>query len=112
MPEALRSAGLDVVAHDDVFPPGTPDEEWLRKAGQQGWIVLTKDKKIRYRKLERRALERAAVGAFVLTGKDLTGEEIARALVGAIPRILRFVRKTPRPFIATVTSGGRVKRLT
>jgi len=111
VPTALRAAGLRVVVHDDRFPPGTLDEDWLAEAGRLDWLVLTKDKRIRYRQIERRALERAGVGAFVFTGKDLTGEEMAQAIVKALPKILRFARKTPRPFIATVTAGGTVTRL-
>jgi len=111
VPDALRAAGVALVVHDDVFPPGTPDQEWLREAGQNGWIVLTKDKKIRYRDIERRALEEARVGAFVLTGKNLTGDEMGRAFVSAIPRMLRVIRKTTRPFLATVSASGAVSQL-
>jgi 5S rRNA maturation endonuclease (ribonuclease M5) len=107
----LRAAGVHVVVHDDRFPPGTVDEVWLAEAGRQNWFVLTKDRRIRYRQIERRALELAGVGAFVLTGKDLTGEEMAQAIVKALPKIRRLAKKTPRPFIATITTGGTVARL-
>ena len=112
VPEALRLKGVDVVAHDDRFGPGTPDAVWLEEAGRHGWLVLTKDKRIRYRENERRALRRAGVAAFVFVGKDLTGEEIAEALVAALPRMIRTAKRTPRPFIATVTPHGRVRLLT
>jgi len=80
VPAALRAAGLEVVVHDDRFPPGTLDDVWLTEAGRRNWLVLTKDKRIRYRQIERRALEQEGVGAFVFTGKDVTGEEMALAL--------------------------------
>jgi len=111
VPEALRRQGVEVVAHDDRFEPGTPDAVWLEEAGHQGWLVLTKDKRIRYRENERRALQRAGVAAFVFVGKNLTGAEIAKALVAALPRMLRTAQRTPRPFIATVTPRGSVKLL-
>jgi len=109
--QALRDAGATVVVHDDRFPPDAPDEDWLHEVGQRGWIVLTKDKRIRYRENERRALQRAGVAAFVFVGKDLTGEEIAKALVVALPRMIRTANQTRRPFIATVTPRGTVRLL-
>ena len=111
VPEALRREGVQVVAHDDRFGPGTPDAVWLEEAGRHGWLVLTKDKRIRYRENERRALQRAGVAAFVFVGKDLTGEEIAKALVVALPRMIRTANQTRRPFIATVTPRGTVRLL-
>ena len=39
-------------------------------AGSRGWIVLTKDERIRYRPNERRALLRSGVRAFILTGRN------------------------------------------
>lgn len=109
IPHALRSAGVAVVAHDDVFAPATLDEVWLQRAGREGWIVITKDKRIRYRAIEKRALESAGVGAFVLTAKNLTGEEMAAVLVGALPAMLRFNRKHTRPWIAVVTMQGTIR---
>ena len=41
------------------------DDEWLERAGREGWIVFTKDKRIRYRHVEieaREAAKRAAAG--------------------------------------------------
>ncbi len=112
VPQALREAGVTVVAHDEVFPQGTPDQTWLREAGLAGWIALTKDRRIRYRTIERRALEAAGVAAFVFSGKNLTGDMIAAAIVTALPKMQRLIRKTRRPFIATVTAGGDVRLLT
>jgi uncharacterized protein with PIN domain len=53
---ALRVAGADVHVHSDYFAPDARDEEWLARVAQQGWIILTKDTRIRYRTVERHAL--------------------------------------------------------
>ena len=45
--------------HDDHFPQDATDIEWLREIGQRGWIVLTKDTRIRYRSHEQTALMQA-----------------------------------------------------
>jgi predicted nuclease of predicted toxin-antitoxin system len=97
--------------HDDHFLPDAKDEEWLTAVGRQGWVVLTKDTRIRYRNLERAALMRAGVGAFVLTAGDLKGDEMAQIFVKALPAISRFLAKHRKPFIAKVTRGGSVSKL-
>ena len=108
---ALRQAGASLHIHDDHFPPDAKDEDWLTKVGQRGWIVLTKDHRIRYRQVERLALMRAGVAAFILTSGDLQGEEMAQIFVKALPRITRFLQKHRKPFIAKITKDGSVSML-
>ena len=111
MASALQERGLKVVAHDDAFEPGTADAVWLSDVGAKGWIVLTKDARIRYRTNEREALLRANVRAFVLRSGNLTGQQMADAFVRAIPRIERLLRSQPAPFIAGVSASGQVTLL-
>lgn len=108
---ALRAAGATVEIHDDHFPPDAPDAHWLAAVGQRGWVVLTKDRRIRYRTLERAALLMAGVRAFVLTAGDLQGPEMARIFVRALPVITRVTARTPAPFIARVSKTGAVSML-
>ncbi|MGH9203417.1 MAG: hypothetical protein ACRD2A_19515 [Vicinamibacterales bacterium] len=48
-PEILAAAGLKVERHADYFSPATPDEEWLQRVGERGWIAVTHDRRIRYK---------------------------------------------------------------
>jgi len=41
VPETLRAAGVDIRVHDELFPQGTQDVDWLNEAGANGWIVIT-----------------------------------------------------------------------
>jgi PIN like domain len=50
---------LAVERHANHFASETPDEEWLETAGRRGWIVLTHDRRIRYKPNERNAVPRA-----------------------------------------------------
>jgi predicted nuclease of predicted toxin-antitoxin system len=109
--DALRHAGAEVRIHGDHFAEDEKDERWLREVGKQGWIVLTKDKNIRYHLLEIAALIRGAVSAFILTSGNLTGSEMATAFVKALPQMNRLAEKIPRPFVATVTKSGSVSVL-
>lgn len=69
--EGLRAAGLVVHSMADIYgeeeAQRLPDEVWLRDAGENDWIVLTKDDAIRRRPAERDALTAAEVRVFCLT---------------------------------------------
>lgn len=97
--------------HDDHFPPGAKDQDWLPEVGRRGWILFTKDRRIRYRVAEVIALMRAGVRAFVLTAGDLQAEEMAAVFIKALPRVIRFTIGNPAPFIAKITRGGAVTML-
>lgn len=107
--DALRAAGADVKVHDDLFPQDAPDEVWIGEAGREGWTVLSRDERIRYRGVERQAVERHGLGLFVLTSVGLKGEEMAATFVKALPRIGRFVARHRPPFIAKVRRDGTVE---
>lgn len=109
--EAIRAAGHDVVVHDDLFAADAPDETWLRKAGEEGWIVLTKDQRIRYRELEKRALVQSRVRAFVFTQKKQAVDDIIASFLESLPTIVRAVEDETPPFLASIQSGGRVRIL-
>ncbi|HVN85882.1 MAG TPA: DUF5615 family PIN-like protein [Candidatus Binatia bacterium] len=109
--EALRAAGAEVHVHDDFFAADTPDVTWLERAGRERWIVLTKDRAIRWRAVERTALMTAGVRAFTLTSGNLQGKEMAEIFVKALPAIRRFALKHVPPFVAAVGKSGRVTLL-
>lgn len=102
VPEALRSAGRDVVVHDDLFDVDTPDRVWLDRAGREGWVVLAKDDRIRYEPEERRALLDTGVRAFVLTNASLTGAEQAALFRQRLDAIERYAGEHAGPYIVGV----------
>ena len=102
---------MSVIAHDDVFPQGTPDTVWLTRAGQEGWIVLTKDQAIRYSEAELSALQRARVREFVLASGNLTSTQMAEAFIVARSAMESIAMRIEDPFIARVTRDGRVSRV-
>jgi hypothetical protein len=108
---ALRQAGAHVEIHDDHFAPDERDRDWLLEVGARRWVVLTKDRRIRYRGPELAALLAARVAAFVLTAGNLTGEEMAAVFVKALPAMCRFAIRHEPPFVARVTRIGTVAML-
>ena len=108
VPDALRSAGVTVTLHHELFPEGTDDVAWLSAlAGQADLIVFTKDARIRRRTIERQAMEAARLKVFALSSGNLPGADQAAAFVRALPKIQRLAR-TSGPFIARVTATGAV----
>lgn len=112
VPGILSDAGFLVEKLIDHFPKGTLDTVWLTEVGKRGWVVLTKDKKIKTNQLERKALMDAKVAAFILTSGKLRGEEMGEIFIKAHSRMLKFLSDNSRPFIATVTRDGNVKMYT
>ena len=109
IPNALRDAGARVELHDDQFWQDAQDQVWLAEAGKRGWVVLTKDKHLRYRAVETNALMSAKVRAFVLTARgDLSGVEIGEIFVKALPRMRMLCTTDSRPFVAHVSRDGSV----
>ncbi len=109
--DALRQKEASVEIHDDHFSQDAKDEVWLKSVGEKGWIVITKDKKIRYRKNESLAVKKANARLFVLVSGELRSDEMADIFIKALPKIKRFISKHRPPFIAKITKGGAVSML-
>ena len=103
VPSALRETGAVVHVMADVYGErigqGLADEEWLRDAGESGWVVLMKDAKIRYRPAELEVVVDHGVRAFCLTNANLRGVEMAARLVENLPQIVRLAQEVPGPYI-------------
>jgi predicted nuclease of predicted toxin-antitoxin system len=104
----LVKAGLVVEIHDDHFARDEEDHIWLKKVGERGWVVLTKDQRLRYRPLEIAALRASRARVFVLTAGNLRGGEIAAVFLGAVSHIQRILDLRKGPFVARISRSGSV----
>ena len=104
----LTKAGLAVEIHDTHFARDEEDRVWLRTVGERGWVVLTKDQRLRYRPLEIAALRASKARVFVLTAGNLRGVEIAAVFLAALPRIFKVLHSVPGPFVARVSQSGHI----
>lgn len=75
---------------------------------QAGWVVLTKDQRLRYRPLEIAALRASKARVFVLTAGNLRGIEIAAVFLTALPRICQVLHARSGPFVASVSQSAHV----
>lgn len=104
----LVAEGVRVVLHDDEFSQGTLDQDWLPVVGEHGWIVLTKDLRLRYHALEKEALIAAGVRAFGFTSGNMSGVEMADAIVKALPKMRSLLAKHRKAFVARITATSDV----
>ena len=100
-PAILREAGILVERHADHFEPDAPDEYWLGEVGRRGWVALTRDRRIRYKANERMAALTAGIALFILVGRVPT-PDLARNFVNTIDRVVAFLSRHDRPFIARI----------
>ncbi len=106
--EALAAAAIPYVAHPSRFRHDTPDDEWLAQAADEAWLVVTRDRRIRYRVNELRAAVQARLHLFVFTQGGLRAVETAQILVQAYPAILRCVASRQPPAFWSLQRGGAV----
>lgn len=99
LPSTLRAAGFTVEQFDDHFGPATSDEDWLASVGKLGWIVLTRDTRIRYKPTERDAVMEHGVGLIVLVGSN-PHPVLGRNVINSREAIEAFLTTAPAPFIA------------
>jgi hypothetical protein len=88
-------------------PAGAADTAWLPVIGQAGLVVLTRDKRIRSRPLERQALLGHNVRAcFLTSGGSLTLFEQLRLWLRYWDDIENLAADQPAPWLASVTRTG------
>jgi len=100
-PARLRAAGLHVEWFFDHFGDATPDAEWLSKAGERGWIVVTHDERIRYKANELAAVVQHRVAMLLVVG-HAPYPKLAEHFVRTMARIEAFVASHRPPYIAKV----------
>ena len=90
------------------MPRGALDDEWLPQVGRRRLVVITRDRKIRYRTAEKRAWVDHEVRGFVLTGRRSQTTADSMAVLGAHwETIETLVDAEPGgPWMRAVTESG------
>jgi len=105
--DALQQKGLSVTRLRNHFPPDTPDHEWLPFVGRKGWILVSRNKWMRYNPREVTLIRKHKVRGFFLTGsKPLRGDQMASILVRALDRIFKFLQDHSGPFVVNIRSDS------
>lgn len=112
-PDILSEAGLSVKRHTDLFPPDCPDDVWLQAVGEQQWIAVSHDARIRYKPNELAAVINHNVRLLVVMGKA-PYPDLAKNFVATILKTFTFIASHPAPWIAKIYrpfKSGAAKRL-
>lgn len=104
--DGMKAFQEDVTHLLDHFPSNTEDVTWLEFIGQNNWVLLTRDERIRWNPAELRAIKVYKVGAFFLGGKNRTRCELIQQLVRNWPRIKGLAKKTRKPFAFRIPPSG------
>jgi hypothetical protein len=106
----LREAGWEIHLVADHYPDDAqliPDEAWMAEGCQRGWILLSKDKRIRYRGAELAQLHDGQL--FCLANGNLLIEEMAEQFLQAERAIVRAA-VAREPGFWKLYAGGRLER--
>jgi hypothetical protein len=76
------------------------------EAARRSWILISKDQNIRRNRVEREVYEAAALRGFIVTGKDMSGKELAELLVACLPRMVRKMTGRTGPSLYTISRSG------
>ncbi len=106
--EVLVEHSVRFERHSTHFKRGEYDEVWLAFVGNNGWAVLTKDKKNRYNQWERFALQHNKVREFYFGSGNFNAHEMAAALRAALPQMKRIFQAEEPPFVCNITRSGTV----
>jgi uncharacterized protein with PIN domain len=107
----LREAGNVVHLIAEHYPndaSDTPDEDWVAEGCSHGWVLLTKDERIRYRAAELEALQEGHL--FCLITRNMNIEEMTQAFLDSLPKIERAATEEPVGFWH-VYRDGKIRRM-
>jgi len=76
--------------------------------GRSGWLLVTKDKRMRFNELEKAAILRYRVREFYFTSGNYSGAGMALMLITALLDMAKLCRKHGAPFIASIAKSGNV----
>lgn len=110
--QALKHVRHDVLwFHDEPsFKEDTPDVTWIAEVSRRGWVILTHDKRLRYRPHERKVIMESGAACFVFVHRRaLDLWSYFQLVSNALDKIVELVDQTPRPFIYTINSLGQVR---
>jgi len=108
VPQALRLVGFDTRWFVDLGWTGHQDEDWLPRAGRNGWLVFSCNKKMLLVPSERQTIIREKVGIVFLTNGEEYPKRILRLLLTKWETLELVWNTTERPFARFLSPNGRL----
>ena len=102
----LRQAGFVFQTIYEVYPndahKNVVDPEWIKKCGENNWIVITGDKRIETVPENRQAVKNAKAKVFLLNDSNSKPEVWAAAILLGQYKMQDIIDATTGPFFVTV----------
>lgn len=94
----LSDAGATVERYTDA----EPDAVWIPRVAVAGWVILTRDKKMRRHEVERALLVQGGARWVAFTGGKLKVSEFLLFVEQWMPAVIQLLRDRPQPLIVQV----------
>ena len=117
MSAMLRRVGFTVHHIFDVYPnkqhEHIEDPEWIQLCGENGWIVVTGDKRIEFVPENKQAVIGAKAKVFLLSDSNSPPEVWAASIIVGHYRMDEIIDANEGPFFVSVSkrSDGHIARL-
>ncbi|MBI2850157.1 MAG: hypothetical protein HYX80_03835 [Chloroflexi bacterium] len=108
VPKALALVGCEAKSLHGLSWAGWPDVKWLTQAGQIGWLVFSRNKKILKVPTERDTIIREKVGIVFLTAGSEHPRTVLRLLLAKWDTLELLWDTTERPFARFLSPNGRL----
>lgn len=100
--KALQKFGVQNAYHlSDVYPDGgeqTEDLEWIKDAGEMGYVVLTRDRRVEKNSLEYQLIEKYGAKVFTITARSASKDTIGLYFGRQLHNILRRAKRSGPAF--------------
>jgi|SRR5690606_27735915 len=115
--DVLEAGGVDVVRCRELNLRAVPDAVWIPRVTRLGLIIVTGDRLIRYRTVEREALRASRSRVLFIRVGDARHDELGRIFVDSHSIVQRFAAIHDAPWLVTLGRPpafghpGRIHRL-
>ena len=109
--DAIRAKGYEALAMVDVYTDGRdlrlPDSDWIRRAGQEGWVAISKDNQIP--RDHAATLGATTLRLFLIPNSNMSGADIVKRLMDNWDAILRH-SEIGGPYVYAILPSKLEKR--
>jgi predicted nuclease of predicted toxin-antitoxin system len=108
---ALRAERLDVETIADRYGPASThvrDEQWIAEASRDDRLLISADKRIRYRPQERAAICAHNARCVTFAAGDLTSEQMIALFLHHLPNV-QLIASDPGPYVYHLTRDRLVR---
>ncbi|WP_435081451.1 hypothetical protein [Clavibacter michiganensis] len=108
--DGLREAGWVLETMDERYgrqrSQKLRDEHWIREASDAGDVILCKDSRIAWNRLEAEAVLYNGARLFALSSSNATGPQMLQMLLDSERRIFAQASSSRRGYVCAVTGKG------